>query len=66
MDRLVMTGHQVQTTTVATTLSRLAKNRKVIASRDPDGGTGYAWPAATSASDRLSAISKVMKKSKPR
>lgn len=50
MDRLVMTGFQVQTTTVATILSRLAKSGQLLAGRSAEG-TGYRWEG--SAADRL-------------
>lgn len=66
MDRLVLMGHQVQTSTVATILSRLAKSQVVIAGRGSNSNVGYAWPESTSASERLTAMSQVAKKSKPR
>jgi hypothetical protein len=50
MDRLVLRGFQVQTTTVATILSRLAKSGQLLAGRSVEG-TGYRWEG--SASERL-------------
>lgn len=45
MDKLFMLGFQAQTTSVASILSRLAENRKIMCLRDPRGSIllGYEW-----------------------
>jgi hypothetical protein len=63
-DRLVIMGYHVQSATVASILSRMAKNGLVISGRST-AGTGYAWREPLTPSDALAAMGEVMKKSNP-
>jgi len=62
MDRLVMMGYQIQTATVATILSRLAKNGHLVTTSSADGGTGYAWNPSTTDSQRRDVLREAMEK----
>lgn len=57
MDKLFMLGFQAQTTSVASILSRLAENRKIICLRDQRGSSvlGYKWKTPRTKSEMLAA-----------
>ncbi len=63
LERLIIMGYQVQSTTVASILSRLVKTGQVLGGRGIS--PGYAWKEPLSSSEVLSAQSAVMKKSRP-
>jgi hypothetical protein len=55
VDLLVEMGYQVQPASVATILSRLTKNSKIIHAVGPNAQTGYAWRRDTTQTERISA-----------
>jgi len=52
----------VQQTSVATILSRLAKNGEIISEIGPDNSTGYAWKMTTTKPERRQALNSLAKK----
>jgi hypothetical protein len=56
MDRMFMFGFQVQMASIASILSRLAKNGKIIHAVGPSNQTGYAWKTDTTQSERNAAV----------
>jgi predicted transcriptional regulator len=57
MEKLFMLGLQAQTASVASILSRLAENRKIMCLRDPGGSSllGYEWKTPRTKSEMLAA-----------
>jgi predicted transcriptional regulator len=52
----------VQQTSVATILSRLAKNGQIISAIGPDNSTGYAWKMTTTKPQRRQALKALARK----